>query len=97
MAGDKVLLTMDEGKERPMSQIALYPLRFEPIYQYRLWGGRRLAGRKSSLRSHGFRGGRTVKRLIVFDLNGTLAESKSALDAEMGHDCMTFSVSSKWL
>ena len=26
-----------------MSQL-LYPLRFEPIYQYRLWGGRRLAG-----------------------------------------------------
>ena len=26
-----------------MSQIVLYPLRFEPIYQYRLWGGRRLA------------------------------------------------------
>jgi mannose-6-phosphate isomerase len=26
-----------------MSQIALYPLRFEPIYEYRLWGGRRLA------------------------------------------------------
>jgi mannose-6-phosphate isomerase len=26
-----------------MSQIALYPLRFEPIYQCRLWGGRRLA------------------------------------------------------
>ncbi len=25
-----------------MSQV--YPLRFEPIYQYRLWGGRRLAG-----------------------------------------------------
>ena len=25
------------------SEIALYPLRFEPIYQYRLWGGRRLA------------------------------------------------------
>jgi hypothetical protein len=23
---------------------ALYPLRFEPIYQYRLWGGRGLAG-----------------------------------------------------
>ena len=22
----------------------MYPLRFEPIYQYRLWGGRRLAG-----------------------------------------------------
>jgi len=32
-----------------------------------------------------------VKRLIVFDLNGTLAESKSALDAEMGarlHDLL---------
>jgi mannose-6-phosphate isomerase len=27
-----------------MSQVLLYPLRFEPIYQYRLWGGRRLAG-----------------------------------------------------
>jgi mannose-6-phosphate isomerase len=27
-----------------MSQVDLYPLRFEPIYQYRLWGGRRLAG-----------------------------------------------------
>jgi mannose-6-phosphate isomerase len=27
-----------------MSQIPLYPLRFASIYQYRLWGGRRLAG-----------------------------------------------------
>jgi mannose-6-phosphate isomerase len=26
-----------------MSQILLYPLQFEPIYQYRIWGGRRLA------------------------------------------------------
>ena len=26
-----------------MKQPALYPLRFKPIYQYRLWGGRRLA------------------------------------------------------
>jgi mannose-6-phosphate isomerase len=26
-----------------MTQTPLYPLRFEPIYQYRLWGGRRLA------------------------------------------------------
>lgn len=26
-----------------MTQMPLYPLRFEPIYQYRLWGGRRLA------------------------------------------------------
>ena len=26
-----------------MSQVSLYPLRFEPIYQYRLWGGRRLS------------------------------------------------------
>jgi mannose-6-phosphate isomerase len=26
-----------------LSPILLYPLRFEPIYQYRLWGGRRLA------------------------------------------------------
>ena len=26
-----------------MNQVPLYPLRFEPIYQYRIWGGRRLA------------------------------------------------------
>ena len=26
-----------------MSPISLYPLRFEPIFQYRLWGGRRLS------------------------------------------------------
>ncbi|HEY0340434.1 MAG TPA: type I phosphomannose isomerase catalytic subunit [Steroidobacteraceae bacterium] len=26
-----------------MNDIPLYPLRFEPIYQYRVWGGRRLA------------------------------------------------------
>jgi hypothetical protein len=26
-----------------MSETPLYPLRFEPIYQYRLWRGRRLA------------------------------------------------------
>jgi mannose-6-phosphate isomerase len=26
-----------------MTQARLYPLRFEPLYQYRLWGGRRLA------------------------------------------------------
>ena len=26
-----------------MSETILYPLRFEPIYQYRLWGGRLLA------------------------------------------------------
>jgi mannose-6-phosphate isomerase len=25
-----------------MTEISLYPLRFEPIFQYRLWGGRRL-------------------------------------------------------
>ena len=27
-----------------MARSSLYPLRFEPIYQYRLWGGRQLAG-----------------------------------------------------
>ena len=26
-----------------MTRVPMYPLRFEPIYQYRLWGGRRLA------------------------------------------------------
>jgi mannose-6-phosphate isomerase len=32
-----------DTKRHTLSQILLYPLRFEPIYQYRLWGGRRLA------------------------------------------------------
>ena len=27
-----------------MIELPMYPLRFEPIFQYRLWGGRRLAG-----------------------------------------------------
>jgi mannose-6-phosphate isomerase len=35
------LLTKDENRTIP--QALLYPLRFEPIYQYRLWGGRHLA------------------------------------------------------
>ena len=26
-----------------MVKMPMYPLRIEPIYQYRLWGGRRLA------------------------------------------------------
>jgi mannose-6-phosphate isomerase len=32
-----------EDGEAALNQALLYPLRFEPIYQYRLWGGRRLA------------------------------------------------------
>ena len=31
-----------ESKDTSMSHTPLYPLRFEPIYQYRLWGGRHL-------------------------------------------------------
>ena len=34
-------------------------------------------------RSEDRRGKTTLKKLIVFDLDGTLAESKSSLDAEM--------------
>jgi mannose-6-phosphate isomerase len=30
-------------KRHIISKMILYPLRFEPIYEYRLWGGRRLA------------------------------------------------------
>jgi len=41
MAGE-MGLTKDE-KRHAIPQVPLYPLRFEPIYQYRLWGGRRLA------------------------------------------------------
>jgi mannose-6-phosphate isomerase len=36
----RLLATDERGA---LDQISLYPLRFEPIYQYRLWGGRRLA------------------------------------------------------
>jgi len=43
VAGDKCLPVMDEIRERSHELNTLYPLRFEPIYQYRLWGGRRLA------------------------------------------------------
>ena len=32
------------GESSGMSEALFYPLRFEPIYQYRLWGGRHLAG-----------------------------------------------------
>jgi mannose-6-phosphate isomerase len=31
------------NQSREFSSVPLYPLRFEPIYQYRLWGSRRLA------------------------------------------------------
>ena len=34
---------MDESEDTYRESVPLYPLRFEPIYQYRLWGGRRLA------------------------------------------------------
>jgi mannose-6-phosphate isomerase len=34
---------MTDEKKPAAPQVLLYPLRFEPIYQYRLWGGRRLA------------------------------------------------------
>jgi mannose-6-phosphate isomerase len=32
-----------DDREEVLNQALLYPLRFEPIYQYRLWGGRHLA------------------------------------------------------
>src|ERR1700691_1649248 len=34
--------TIDASKNIPRTEPLLYPLRFEPIYQYRPWGGRRL-------------------------------------------------------
>ena len=43
MNSDKSLAVMDENKPNTC-EVPLYPLRFETIYQYRLWGGRRLAG-----------------------------------------------------
>src|ERR1039458_1352037 len=34
---------MTKDGHQSMDKVGLYPLRFEPIYQYRLWGGRRLS------------------------------------------------------
>jgi mannose-6-phosphate isomerase len=42
MIDTTVSLTVDD-REGTSDQALLYPLRFEPIYQYRLWGGRHLA------------------------------------------------------
>jgi len=42
-AFDRAPAANSENYVTHMNQISLYPLRFEPIYQYRLWGGRRLA------------------------------------------------------
>src|ERR1700674_3177451 len=47
--------------------------------------------RVETFASQELKGGRIVKKLIVFDLDGTLAESKSSLDAEMSallHDLL---------
>jgi hypothetical protein len=42
MIDTAVSLAVDH-QEGASDQALLYPLRFEPIYQYRLWGGRHLA------------------------------------------------------
>ena len=42
MSDTATSLAVDESGGA-FNQILLYPLRFEPIYQYRLWGGRHLA------------------------------------------------------
>ena len=43
MARTEDLSVIDASKNTPRTEPLLYPLRFEPIYQYRPWGGRRLA------------------------------------------------------
>jgi mannose-6-phosphate isomerase len=43
MTSETGLLTEGAQRQTIAPQVTLYPLRFEPIYQYRLWGGRRLA------------------------------------------------------
>jgi phosphomannomutase len=50
-----------------------------------------LAGPGAQIEIARIQGGRIVKKLIVFDLDGTLAESKSSLDTEMAgllHDLL---------
>jgi mannose-6-phosphate isomerase len=43
MARTEDLLAIDASNKIALTETLLYPLRFEPIYQYRPWGGRRLA------------------------------------------------------
>ncbi len=40
----RIEVSMKGDGQQTMDKAQLYPLRFEPIYQYRLWGGRRLSG-----------------------------------------------------
>jgi mannose-6-phosphate isomerase len=40
----RIKVSMTTDGQQTMDYAQLYPLRFEPIYQYRLWGGRRLSG-----------------------------------------------------
>ena len=42
MIDTTVSLAVDD-RDEALNQALLYPLRFEPIYQYRLWGGQHLA------------------------------------------------------
>ena len=44
----RIEFSMMEDGQQSMGKAQLYPLRFDPIYQYRLWGGRRLSGLLSS-------------------------------------------------
>jgi hypothetical protein len=39
----RIEFSMIREGQQTMGKAQLYPLRFDPIYQYRLWGGRRLA------------------------------------------------------
>src|ERR1700691_1858822 len=43
MARTEDLLAIDASKNIALTETLLYPLRFEPIYQYRPWGGRHFA------------------------------------------------------
>jgi mannose-6-phosphate isomerase len=40
----RIDFSMIKDGQQTMGKAQLYPLRFDPIYQYRLWGGRRLSG-----------------------------------------------------
>jgi hypothetical protein len=63
-----------------MSQPALHPLRFEPIYRYQLWGGRCLANPLTAPLPERVGNRDTgVKELVVFDLDGEMSRLLSDL------------------
>jgi len=56
---------VDASKNIALTESELYPLRFKPIYQYRPWGGRRLADLLTEPMPSGPVGAMCLPRVLV--------------------------------